>query len=130
MHSLDAKWLSRNPLPSTNRVLLQKQYEEVVPGVTAIKVGGHFEGSMVLHWEGHLFIADTFVNVPVSVTFPPFRERYRGLKKTEMLMLRHKQSGFYRKNRPKGTTSFAFMWYITHPQLLTFTACAKRLLCT
>jgi glyoxylase-like metal-dependent hydrolase (beta-lactamase superfamily II) len=46
--------------------LLQKQYEEVVPGVTAIKVGGHFEGSMVLHWDGHLFIADTFVNVPVS----------------------------------------------------------------
>jgi len=37
-----------------------------VPGVTAIKVGGHFEGSMVLHWDGHLFIADTFVNVPVS----------------------------------------------------------------
>lgn len=37
-----------------------------MPGVTAIKVGGHFEGSMVLHWDGHLFIADTFVNVPVS----------------------------------------------------------------
>jgi len=37
-----------------------------VPGVTAIKVGGHFEGSMVLHWDGHLFVADTFVNVPVS----------------------------------------------------------------
>ena len=45
---------------------MQQQYEEIVPGVTAIKVGGHFEGSMVLHWDGHLFIADTFVNVPVS----------------------------------------------------------------
>jgi glyoxylase-like metal-dependent hydrolase (beta-lactamase superfamily II) len=80
MHSLDAKWLSRNPLPSTNRVLLQKQYEEVVPGVTAIKVGGHFEGSMVLHWEGHLFIADTFVNVPVSCfqPFPPFERDIEG----------------------------------------------------
>ncbi|KAI4831926.1 hypothetical protein E4T44_09481 [Aureobasidium sp. EXF-8845] len=60
-------------------------YEEVVEGVTAIQVGGHFDGSMVLHWDGHLFIADTFVNVP---------------------------SGFYRKDRPKGTTSFSFMWSI------------------
>ncbi|THV89752.1 hypothetical protein D6D27_06266 [Aureobasidium pullulans] len=51
---------------------------------------------MVLHWDGvgeeggeeqggHLFIADTFVNVP---------------------------SGFYRKDRPPGTTSFSFMWSI------------------
>jgi glyoxylase-like metal-dependent hydrolase (beta-lactamase superfamily II) len=51
--------------------LLQKQYEEVVKGVTAIQVGGHFDGSMVLHWDGHLFIADTFVNVLVSAAFPP-----------------------------------------------------------
>jgi glyoxylase-like metal-dependent hydrolase (beta-lactamase superfamily II) len=51
-----------------------------VPGVTAIKVGGHFEGSMVLHWEGHLFIADTFVNVPVSCfqPFPPFERDIEG----------------------------------------------------
>ena len=66
VHSLDEQWLCRTPLPSTKRILLQQQYEEIVPGVTAIKVGGHFEGSMVLHWDGHLFIADTFVNVPVS----------------------------------------------------------------
>jgi glyoxylase-like metal-dependent hydrolase (beta-lactamase superfamily II) len=47
-----------------------------VPGVTAIKVGGHFEGSMVLHWDNHLFIADTFVNVPVSFyLFPSKRGR-------------------------------------------------------
>lgn len=66
VHSLDREWLCRTPLPTTKRVLLQKQYEEIVEGVTAIQVGGHFEGSMVLHWDGHLFIADTFVNVPVS----------------------------------------------------------------
>jgi len=85
VHSLDAQWLCRNPLPSTKRVLLQNQYEEIVEGVTAIQVGGHFDGSMVLHWDGHLFIADSFINVP---------------------------SGFYRKDRPKGTTSFSFMWSI------------------
>ncbi|KAI4841669.1 metallo-beta-lactamase family protein [Aureobasidium sp. EXF-8846] len=85
VHAVDEQWLCRTPVPSTKRVLLQKQYEEVVEGVTAIQVGGHFDGSMVLHWDGHLFIADTFVNVP---------------------------SGFYRKDRPKGTTSFSFMWSI------------------
>jgi glyoxylase-like metal-dependent hydrolase (beta-lactamase superfamily II) len=53
-----------------------------VPGVTAIKVGGHFEGSMVLHWDGHLFIADTFVNVPVSFQLSPkLLSRCRGLRR-------------------------------------------------
>ena len=33
--------------------------------MTAIKVGGHFAGSLVLHWDDKLFIADTFVTVPV-----------------------------------------------------------------
>ena len=40
--------------------------EEVLPGVTAIKTGGHFSGSLVLHWERKLFIADTIVTVPVG----------------------------------------------------------------
>ena len=40
---------------------------QVLPGVTAIKTGGHFPGSLVLHWEKKLFIADTIVTVPVSV---------------------------------------------------------------
>ena len=39
---------------------------EVVKGLTAVKLGGHFPGSLVLHWEKKLFIADTFVTVPVS----------------------------------------------------------------
>lgn len=40
--------------------------EKMLPGVTAIKTGGHFPGSLVLHWEKKLFIADTIVTVPVS----------------------------------------------------------------
>ena len=40
--------------------------EEVVRGLTAVKTGGHFKGSLVLYWEGRLFIADTIVTVPVS----------------------------------------------------------------
>ena len=38
----------------------------IVPGVTVVKLGGHFPGSLVLHWERQLFIADTFLTVPVS----------------------------------------------------------------
>ena len=38
---------------------------EVAKGVTAVKLGGHFPGSLVLHWGNKLFIADTFVTVPV-----------------------------------------------------------------
>lgn len=38
---------------------------EIVSGMTAIQAGGHFDGSMVLHWEKKLFIADTFMSVPV-----------------------------------------------------------------
>lgn len=39
---------------------------EILPGVTAIQAGGHFDGSMFLHWENKLFIADTMMSVPVS----------------------------------------------------------------
>ncbi|KAM0712150.1 hypothetical protein Q7P37_011244 [Cladosporium fusiforme] len=58
---------------------------EIVPGVTAIKTGGHFPGSLVLHWDSHLFIADSLVTVP---------------------------SALYHRKRPKGTSSYAFMWSI------------------
>ena len=54
--------------------------DRVLPGVTAIKTGGHFPGSLVLHWEQKLFIADTLWTVPVStilsqqhlLPLPPF----------------------------------------------------------
>lgn len=36
--------------------------EEVVK---AIKVGGHFPGSLVLLWEKKLFVADSLVTTPV-----------------------------------------------------------------
>ncbi|KAI9755183.1 MAG: hypothetical protein M4579_004379 [Chaenotheca gracillima] len=60
---------------------------EVLPGVRAVKTGGHFPGSLVLLWEEtqRLLIADTFLIVP---------------------------SGRYHINRPPGTSSFAFMWSI------------------
>lgn len=61
----DAAWLSRDDSKGVRRFF--KGTEEVVPGVTVIQCGGHFEGSSVLHWEGKLFIADTIMSVPVSL---------------------------------------------------------------
>ena len=60
----DREWLCREPEGVVR--FLEGEEEEVVRGVTAIKSGGHFRGSLVLHWEGRLCIADTIVTVPVS----------------------------------------------------------------
>lgn len=80
----DASWVQREDRWGL-RKLLSQQATEVVPSVTAVKTGGHFPGSLVLHWDSRLFIADTLVTVP---------------------------SALYHKDRPKGTTSYAFMWSI------------------
>jgi glyoxylase-like metal-dependent hydrolase (beta-lactamase superfamily II) len=63
----DAEWLMREDT-SGRRTLLEKT-QEIVPGVTAVQAGGHFDGSMVLHWEKKLFIADTMMSVPVRSPF-------------------------------------------------------------
>lgn len=42
--------------------------QEMVEGVTAIKVGGHFPGSQVLWWNERLFVADSIVTVPVNTS--------------------------------------------------------------
>lgn len=65
----DKEWLCRAP-PEEGMIRFIEgpagNVEEIVEGVTAIKTGGHFKGSLVLHWEEKLFIADTIVTVPVS----------------------------------------------------------------
>ncbi|EKG22021.1 Beta-lactamase-like protein [Macrophomina phaseolina MS6] len=82
----DSSWFSRADSPTRpSRRLLTETSTTIVPGVTAIKTGGHFPGSLVLLWKKRLMIADTFVTVP---------------------------SGLYHKDRPAGTTSYSFMWSI------------------
>ncbi|KAL1310700.1 hypothetical protein AAFC00_000959 [Neodothiora populina] len=84
IHSADREWLSRKDSKNTRRYISDATHE-ILPGVTAIQCGGHFPGSMVLHWEKHLFIADTFINVPAALTPPKPHE---------------------------GMNSYAFMWSI------------------
>ena len=73
----DRKWLCR--LPPSRDILKMidgpvSTTKEIVPGITAVKTGGHFPGSLVLHWEKKLFIADTMVTVPVSQENPAYRD--------------------------------------------------------
>ncbi|KAI9812488.1 MAG: hypothetical protein M1827_004719 [Pycnora praestabilis] len=81
----DQGWINRSEDYEVKRHFIKEGTEEVLDGVRAIKTGGHFDGSLVLHWNNKLFIADTFVTVP---------------------------SGLYYVNRPPGTTSYSFMWSI------------------
>lgn len=64
----DKFWLCRGATAG-ERIFINSDSQEIVPGVTAVKVGGHFPGSMVLHWENMLFIADSLVTVPACRLF-------------------------------------------------------------
>lgn len=66
----DEKWLEPDLRSNPNHRFLKSATQAILPDVTAVRVGGHFDGSLVLHWDDRLFIADTFVTVPVSD--PPY----------------------------------------------------------
>jgi len=71
----DEEWLNRKDVEGRRR-LFEGVSQQVVDGVTAVKVGGHFPGSLVLHWSGvgvgaKLLIADSFVTTPVSLASVP-----------------------------------------------------------
>lgn len=98
--SLDAEWLCRHD--SSFKVLLsdeslpQVQFEQEErdigeTGVKALKLGGHFPGSLVCLYGGRLLVADTLVTTPA------------GLGDWA------KSGG---RERPRGMNSFAFMWSI------------------
>ncbi|TKA83755.1 hypothetical protein B0A55_00065 [Friedmanniomyces simplex] len=80
----DERWVSRED-DKGHRKLIDGTSEQIVLGVTAVKVGGHFPGSLVLLWSEKLLIADSFVTTP---------------------------SALYHVDRLPGTTSYAFMWAV------------------
>lgn len=70
------EWVSRGDGEGRRRLISTGKGEEDVLGggeegkggeevVKAIKVGGHFPGSLVLLWEKKLFVADSLVTTPV-----------------------------------------------------------------
>lgn len=62
----DEKWLDRLDAQDVERRIIKGGTETIVEGVTAVKTGGHFDGSLVLHWDEKLFIADTLLTVQVK----------------------------------------------------------------
>ncbi|KAL8714638.1 MAG: hypothetical protein Q9220_001587 [cf. Caloplaca sp. 1 TL-2023] len=87
LSSEDKEWLCCKAPAKITTVFLggTAKEAEILPGVTAITAGGHFPGSLVLHWNQRLFVADTIVTVPSAHTPPP---------------------------RPARQTSYAFQWSI------------------
>ncbi|KAH8883816.1 metallo-beta-lactamase family protein [Thozetella sp. PMI_491] len=63
-------------------------------GIRTIKLGGHFPGSLVVLYEGHLLIADTLITTPAGIA----NWKVNALGET--------------RSRPPGVNSFAFMWSI------------------
>ncbi|UPK98530.1 hypothetical protein LCI18_009465 [Fusarium solani-melongenae] len=60
----DARWAT---MASAHQIPLASTETEVVSGVKAIKLGGHFPGSMVLLFDGRLLIADTLMTTAAGV---------------------------------------------------------------
>jgi hypothetical protein len=60
---VDAGWANRTTDPQADLRRLTERATELLPGVTAITCGGHFDGSLVLHWERLLFVADTLLTI-------------------------------------------------------------------
>lgn len=87
----DSKWIQRKDAPGADLRLLSEDYTRILPseisGVTAILTGGHFDGSLLLHWENQLFIADTILATPSGVNPVPGKD---------------------------GVVSFTFMWSIAN----------------
>lgn len=70
MSTEDKKWLCRNAGSALGLRFMNDEQTTIIPGVTALKLGGHFPGSLVLHYDDKLFIADTIVTVPVRILWP------------------------------------------------------------
>lgn len=63
----DEEWLNRADSEG-RRKLFSSASEKILDGITAVKAGGHFPGSLVLHWKNKLLIADSFVTTPVRTS--------------------------------------------------------------
>lgn len=65
----DEKWLERIDTPGSKICFLSKTYTPLIEGsgITVILAGGHFPGSLLLHWNSNLFIADTIFTSPSAM---------------------------------------------------------------
>lgn len=95
----DSKWLAQQD--SARQLLIPEgefDTDILSSGVKALKLGGHFPGSLVLLFNGRLFVADTLVTTPAGL----------GNWTTDAVGVRRKGH----LGRPEGMNSFVFMWSI------------------
>lgn len=73
MSKIDSVWANRTRSRMATLKLLEEQYTEILPGVTAAICGGHLDGSLVLHSDHHkaLFVADAVLAVPSAFNPDP-----------------------------------------------------------
>lgn len=95
LSQVDSEWLNRKDnvekpfrkfITEDETAILGQDGKDT--GVLAIKLGGHFPGSLVTLFEGALLIADTLVTTPSGL------------------------GNWGAKGRPKGMNSFGFYWSI------------------
>ncbi|KND92538.1 Uncharacterized protein YmaE [Tolypocladium ophioglossoides CBS 100239] len=88
----DNSWTT---MDSAHQVLLTATETDVEgSGALAIKLGGHFRGSLVLLFDGRLFIADTLVTTPAG------------------LGQWHVDATGAAREKPAGLNTFSFLWSI------------------
>jgi Metallo-beta-lactamase superfamily len=67
IHSSDSEWVARK---SDRYIFWEGESSEVNPELTVMRLGGHFDGSSVMHWnkgangKGSLLVGDTIFIVP------------------------------------------------------------------
>jgi hypothetical protein len=106
----DKEWLNRLDRLGKARTFIEGREEDIEvqgekTGVKALKLGGHFPGSLVCLAFGRLLVADTLVTTPSGLgdwSIGPEGDSGRG------------------GERPPGMTSFAFMWSI--PNMIPLSA--------
>jgi glyoxylase-like metal-dependent hydrolase (beta-lactamase superfamily II) len=92
MSTDDAEWLNREDREGMRKpVSGVTDIEEVGGEVKMIQCGGHFDGSSVALWEKKLFIADTFMSVPVSLPHPSPPSPYTPLSSQLTKTVRHQK---------------------------------------
>jgi len=104
----DKEWLNREDKLKARIFIEKDEYEIEIAGrktgLVALKLGGHFSGSLVLlsTTTGRLFVADTLVTTPSGLG-----DWSRGV-------------GGGKEARPEGMNSYAFMWSI--PNMIPLSA--------
>ncbi|KAI9155507.1 hypothetical protein HJFPF1_08091 [Paramyrothecium foliicola] len=92
--SEDKSWTT---IESSHQVALTEIETDIEgTGVKAVKLGGHFPGSLVALYDGRLFHADTLVTTPAAL------------------------GNWSPRERPRGATTFAYMWSI--PNMIPLSA--------